>query len=671
MRGTKVLAVTIALLLALAGSPGMAAGKVDVSSLLDEMTNLQLLAEYPDPPFICKQFSSYDPKSKTPDDHDAWFANADHGQYIRIEARDGRTEYVMMDAEGPGAIVRIWSANADGDLRIYIDGADAPALEMNMQQALDGQHAPFLAPIAGVHSRGWNLYFPFPYAKRCKVTTTAKDIYYHVNHRTYPPGTEVASFARDQIEAAKDKVAKVRQGLERPFAASPVPADAQTQQSEPLTLSPGASQTTIRLEGPAALYEAAGTIKADNLRDALRCTIVQITFDDASAPSVNCPFGDLFGTSPDANAYESLPIKVEKSGLMSLKWVMPFEKSCEVTLVNMGRQPVEVSGSLTAGPYKWTDRSMHFNAKWRAERRMPTRPFRDWTYVKANGRGVFVGDMLSVTNDVKGWWGEGDEKIYVDAEKFPSHFGTGSEDYYGYAWCSPELFTHAYHNQTRCDGPNNYGFTSVNRFHILDKIPFTKQFQFDIEVWHSAANQTVTYSATSYWYARPGATDFFKPLAPEDLEIVAPKPPAVAQKVKGALEGETLKIVRKSGEPEVQDGFDEIWSGGKQIWWKGSKPGEALVLALPVKEAGRYKVSGNFTRAIDYGIIQLYINGQKSGEPMDFFKRGDVGVTGRKDLGAFDLKAGDNELTAEIVGKNDRAVPNYMFGIDYMLLEKQ
>lgn len=32
------------------------------------------------------------------------------------------------------------------------------------------------------------------------------------------------------------------------------------------------------------------------------------------------------------------------------------------------------------------------------------------------------------------WWGEGDEKFFVDGEKFPSSFGTGSEDYIGYAW---------------------------------------------------------------------------------------------------------------------------------------------------------------------------------------------------------------------------------------------
>ena len=45
-----------------------------------------------------------------------------------------------------------------------------------------------------------------------------------------------------------------------------------------------------------------------------------------------------------------------------------------------------------------------------------------------------VGDTLALHNGAAAWWGEGDEKIFVDGETFPSHFGTGSEDYYGYSF---------------------------------------------------------------------------------------------------------------------------------------------------------------------------------------------------------------------------------------------
>lgn len=668
MRRPVGVVVILGLLVVWSGSWLAAAERVTVASVLDEMTDLAALAELPDPPFTCKQFSSYDRRSKTPEDHGAWFANSDHGKYLRVEERDGRKEYVMMDAEGPGCVVRIWSANAAGDLRIYLDGSDQPALEMNMQHAMDGEHEPFLAPFAGVRSRGWNLYFPFPYARRCKVTTTARDIYYHVNYRTYPRGTSVESFTMAQIEALKDRVADVGRRLARPYVSNLPPENAVTKPIKLLRLAPGASKTIVELRGPAAIFGLEAALDVGNWRQLLRHTILQIAFDGESKPSVLCPLGDFFGASPDINPYESLPLSVHRSGEMRSKWFMPFERTCRIMLVNQGPETVGFYGRVTTVPYRWTDRSMRFHAKWWAQNDMPTRPFHDWTILKCSGEGVFVGCMLSVSNPVKNWWGEGDEKIFVDGEPFPSHFGTGSEDYFGYAWCNNQLFTHAYHNQPRCDGPGNYGLTSNNRFHVIDRIPFTKQFQFDIEAWHSHRDTTVSYNATGYWYARPGGTDFYQPLTRAMLQVVEPPPLPPPLKVKGALEGETLRIVKKSGSPEVQ-GVEGKWSGEKHLWWRKAKPGDVLVLAFPVKEAGRYDVFANFTRANDYGIIQLFINDRKVGKPMDFYGRR-VAPTGRKKLGTFELKKGDNLLTAEIVGKNKKAIPNYMFGLDYLLLER-
>ena len=79
-----------------------------------------------------------------------------------------------------------------------------------------------------------------------------------------------------------------------------------------------------------------------------------------------------------------------------------------------------------------------------------TRPFRDWHLARIEGQGQLVGTLLNVENPPgAAWWGEGDEKIYVDGERFPSLFGTGTEDYFGYAWSTPERFAHAYHAQTR------------------------------------------------------------------------------------------------------------------------------------------------------------------------------------------------------------------------------
>src|SRR5262245_41605488 len=74
--------MTVAVLLALsAAAPARAAAKVTLLNLLKQMTDLSLLAEYPDPPFVAKQFSSYDRRSESPKDQgaNAWYANDDHG----------------------------------------------------------------------------------------------------------------------------------------------------------------------------------------------------------------------------------------------------------------------------------------------------------------------------------------------------------------------------------------------------------------------------------------------------------------------------------------------------------------------------------------------------------------------------------------------------------------
>src|SRR2546425_3689380 len=65
-------------LFSLSAHPAHAAGKVTLESLLRQMTDLSLLAEFPDPPYVTRQFSSYDRASESPG-KESWFANDDHG----------------------------------------------------------------------------------------------------------------------------------------------------------------------------------------------------------------------------------------------------------------------------------------------------------------------------------------------------------------------------------------------------------------------------------------------------------------------------------------------------------------------------------------------------------------------------------------------------------------
>ncbi|MBE7561000.1 DUF2961 domain-containing protein [bacterium] len=660
---SRILAVAVVFsMVAFAG-----AAPITFQSLVAEMTDLSRLAEFPDPPYTCSQASSYDRRSTDPSvlTDENWFANGDAGQFIRTEKHGDRTEYVMMDAEGPGAIVRFWSANANdgGVVRFYFDGSDTPAIEMPMQDMLNGKNWPYLAPIAGVRSRGWNNHLPIPYAKHCKVTADKNRFYYQINYRTYGKDVAVETFKPGEVETHRQLIERVAATLKRPEEFRPAGVLAGEEELH-LVLAAGMSgeHTTT---GGGAIARLAVNVYADDIEVALRKTLLTVTFDDQKEPSIVAPLGDFFGAAPGLNPYFGLPLGVEWEGRMYCNWVMPFKDKAVFRLVNHSEKPVVVVGRVSRQARPWTDRSMYFHAKWRMEHPIPTRPRQDWTYLAATGQGRFVGDSLNVTNPVAAWWGEGDEKIYVDGEKFPSTFGTGTEDYYGYAWCCPDPFTHAYHNQPRCDGPANYGQTSVNRFHIIDDIPFTKSFKFDMEVWHWAETQ-VGMAVVSYWYAGPDARDDFPAVTAADLRV--PGLPG-HKRVKDALEGEELTVLDKTGGVTERQPLDPLeWSRGAHLWWRNGAPGDVLTLALPVEEAGKYEVIAVFTKAQDYGIMQISINGQAAGAPMDFYGRG-VTHTPETSLGVFDLVAGDNKLQAKIMGKNERAVPNYMMGLDYILLK--
>src|SRR4051794_5947385 len=80
---------------------------ITVRTLLEEMTDASSEASWAKPAYTLHQASSYDRKSVAAD-KPGWFANADYNQFIRKEKKGGHTEFVMMDAAGPGAVVRFW-----------------------------------------------------------------------------------------------------------------------------------------------------------------------------------------------------------------------------------------------------------------------------------------------------------------------------------------------------------------------------------------------------------------------------------------------------------------------------------------------------------------------------------------------------------------------------------
>jgi hypothetical protein len=668
----------VAALVLVGSAPVLAADPITLESLLKEMTDLDAIARFPDPAYTCKQFSSYDRKSTTPDNPDTWFANGDVNQYLRVDevkTPDGKTrkEWVMADMDGPGAIVRVWSANPAGTLRVYLDSSTTPTIEASMADVLGGKWK-ITAPLSQECSKGWNLYLPIPYAKHCKITSDRDEFYYQVNYRTYVQGTSVESLSPD-IDKSAGAIGAAQKAL-LDFDTGGIQAD----QFDLKPVPPGADFTLFESSQPAVVRRVTMTIKAQDRDAALRSTILIAEFDGEQ--TVWCPVSDFFGSGVGINAFTDRYRHVAADGTFQCVWPMPYSAHAKISIRNLGKQEVQVGAIITGrGGQPRPSQFMHFHANWHSE--YPIHAYRargtkDWNYIEVQGKGVYAGDTLAVMNPVPEWWGEGDEKIYVDGEKFPSHFGTGTEDYYGYAWCWPVKFEHPFHAQPRVDGngKNNWGHTTVTRVRALDAIPFTQSLKFDMEIWHWRECDEA-YAATTYWYAFPGATTNRTPEEGEAAKPIPQPPPRPAPfKIANALECEAMEILATSAEttvtPQDMESFGGgKWSGESQLWIQAKKPGDFAELRFPAP-AGPQKVTLYASKSWDYGIVQFSINGKKAGAPIDLFSGQHAVCTpsGPIELGVFEPRDGKLTLRAEVVGANPKAEgAKSFFGLDCVVLK--
>jgi hypothetical protein len=496
-----------------------AAAKVTVNSMLEEMTDLGVLARRSPVKFTTHEASSYDRRSVTPTASAAapegWYANTDWGNYLRVEETSRGAEHVMMETEGPGALVRIWTANGqEGTLRIYLDDMVIPAITADFVALLSGQVPPFTEPFSVVNSTGRNFDFPLPFRARAKVTITgsakipASAYFYQVFFRQYASCADVETFRQEDISAAALEAA--RSGLTSGGAAGAgqlAVAEVQldgTRSTFVVPAAPGGSEIAELLIKPGALDPVS-----------LRETTLSLAFDGQQ--TVLAPLGDFFGAGPGLVAHRTLPLEVKADGTMIARFVMPFATDAKITLGLSRAQTALVQ--LRHRARRFGPDSFHFFAHWTARGPIPSRPFRDLLLADVAGEGAFVGTVLSHDDLSSEWWGEGDEKITVDGEAFPSLFGTGTEDYFGYAYSTRAPFDHAF-RMLRPTGPHRGQLTSA-RFHVLDVIRFESSLRFDLEEWHWDPTASVYFDTLVYFYARPDAIDKMALAVPADFRVVS------------------------------------------------------------------------------------------------------------------------------------------------------
>ncbi|MFC1716343.1 glycosyltransferase family 39 protein [Candidatus Poribacteria bacterium] len=146
----------------------------------------------------------------------------------------------------------------------------------------------------------------------------------------------------------------------------------------------------------------------------------------------------------------------------------------------------------------------------------------------------------------------------------------------------------------------------------------------------------------------------------DGLKIGAVVPPAKDEII---VEAESLKIVDSSGDnakPQNMKGYGPFWSGDSQILATTNAEGDYVTVAVPVEKDGIHEVSVCYTKADDYGQLQLTV--------FDGYDRR-VLFNGRLGMGKIHLNSGENLFRFQVVGKN-QASENFYFGVDCIILRR-
>jgi len=602
----------------------------DYSFFLEQLTDLDRLAVLEEG-IRTKQWSSYDRASRYDEatgKYIKWDANGDSGHYIRTDPETG--EGVMAEIDGPGCIWRIWSANPTGTIRFYLDGDTEPTYEWDFNKLFRKGESPFPSPLVWQRrldtgegkNPASNCYMPIPFAKGCKVTADKPHRqYYHIGYSTFPADWEVKRFSLERTPTEEATLQRVCRELKN-CGVDPQPVSGTKTMKTTVSIDPGQQVVLADLKGPAVIRQFCAKLESPE-RWARRKVLLQMYWDGAGTAAVEAPIGDFFGDAWDEATYQSLPMGITDE-LNYCFWRMPFTRSARIVVTNQGRKPAKLCYKIVFRPGKLAPQTARFHAKWRRDK---TSQVFDYPMLECTGQGRFVGCVLYPDNIVGGWWGEGDEKVYVDGEKFPSTFGTGSEDYFGDAW-GYRHFVNPYHGCPTRHAHDETRGQSAYRWHISDSIPFAESFKITIENYSEHRKPPRNdYSSMAYWYQAPGGSDFFKSVSVDDRIPQGPIRP-------GAIDAENLVPADRlpAGATIVSDDdLPKQLCNAKGLKISGTA-GTTVTLTLPAPEDGRFNLEAVPAEGLKASAFELLKDGQPIGDHVRLAKgdnRIDVRLTGK------------------------------------------
>lgn len=291
-----------------------------------------------------------------------------------------------------------------------------------------------------------------------------------------------------------------------------------------LHLPPKKTTTIMDVEGPGIIRHMWFTYHEKFYRD----IILRIYWDDQEHPSVETPLADLFCNcwGKRINVL-SIPINVNPLGGFNCYFPMPFRKKVRITVENLS--PEELKGFFYTINYGLTEvpqDAAYFHAHFR--RTNPLKYGEDYVIVdNIKGSGHYVGTYMAWQQNNSGWWGEGEIKMFIDGdEEFPTICGTGTEDYFGGAWCFQNNYSAPFLGYPEGGTEGKPGSRHVlYRFHILDPVFFKNDLKVTMQAigWRSEGRYLPLQddiSSVCYWYQTLPHTPFPEFPGRNALEII-------------------------------------------------------------------------------------------------------------------------------------------------------
>jgi len=401
--------------------------------------------------------------------------------------------------------------------------------------------------------------------------------------------------------------------------------------------------------------------------------MLRMYWDGNPRPAVEAPLGDFFANCfGERREVISFPVVVEDGDSYNSYWHMPFRKSARIEIENQSDLPL----SMLYFNIDWIKLDKlpkdtpYFYAQYRQE--YPVEKGKDYLLLETTGKGHYVGTVLAVRMRSPAWFGEGDEKIYIDGEAKPSIWGTGTEDYFLSAWGLKTNGTPTF-GVPFFDQRGIGGHTSAYRWHLSDPMVFNAGIKVTIEhmgwmsqdenpeykstSWNEREDD---YSSVAFWY-QTGTPTFAAP-APGAAERRLPNLDRVIAYGRDFVEAKRHGIgpAAKQSFPQ-RGGEDLVYQPGRQagawleipIEVKAKEPLHFVIVASQSQEGGRY---------------QALLNGVKIGRPIDFY----AAEPGRRESHLLDFwpEPGTYTLRLECVGQNPQS-GGYDCGLESVRLRER